>query len=896
MGNDHEKKKRAAVTTEKSLPPWHTQSVEECATLLKTPLQSGLADSEVKTRHQNYGPNRLSETQRKSPLSIFLNQFKDFMILLLMGASIISGFIGEIEDTLAILAIVGLNALLGFFQEYRAEKAMETLQRMTQTNAKVIRSGHPEIINSEYLVPGDVVLLEAGDIVPADLRVVVAEQLRAEESPLTGESLPVDKVTDLLSDSDLSLGERKNMLYKATSITYGRGRGVVVATGMQTEIGRIARLLSGSEGHQTPLQKRLHDFGKKIAIVAMIICAMIFSLGIFRGESPLLMFMTALSLAVAAIPEALPAIVTVLLALGARRLIQRNALIRKLPAVETLGSVTFICSDKTGTLTQNRMRVEEFQIGSQQSLSTLAAEKEITPSRSPLFFQALALNNDAHRDKNDLLLGDPTEKALYEFASKNKFTKEWIEKESPRVAEVPFSSDRSMMSTLHRLGSKRLLFTKGAPEKVLARCQFLTEGHQPLTASERLALQGDSHRLAQKGLRVLAVAYKELTHGLNLSESDEDDLIFLGFVGLIDPPREEALQAVAEAHKASIKVVMITGDHPLTAAAIAQNLGIISPTEGAGVVTGAEVKSWSQEDLACRVGEVRVYARMSPEQKIRIVETLQRRGEFVAMTGDGINDAPALRKADIGVSMGKLGTDVAREASHMVLLDDNFATIVCAVREGRRIFDNIRKFVRYALATNAGEVWTLFLAPLLGLPLPFLPIHLLWINLVTDGLPGLALAAEPEEPNIMDRPPRPPRESIFAQGLWQHVAWVGLFMAMVNLSVMTWYLRKGTEHWQSIVFTLTTFTQMGHLLAVRSERNSLFRQGLFSNPYLLGAVLLTLLLQLSTLYIPAFNRIFKTHALSIEELGVCFLMAPALFCAVELEKWLVRRGLIYTRS
>jgi Ca2+-transporting ATPase len=874
---------------------WHVITSDQAIQETNSNTQSGLTENEVVLRQQKFGLNVLEETKKRSPMHMILDQFKDFMILVLMGSAVISGFLGEAEDTIAILAIVILNAILGFIQEFRAERAMAALKALTLTKAKVLRSGSNHIVNADQLVQGDIVFLEAGDLVPADIRLIDVKQIRSDESPLTGESLPVEKIPDPIDGEDLGVGDRRNVLHKGTLITYGRGSGVVVATGMQTEIGKIAGLLHSAGDSQTPLQQRLSLFGKRIAFFVIGLCVLIFFIGLLRGEDPALMFMTALSLAVAAIPEALPAVVTVSLALGARRMVKKNSLIRRLPAVETLGSVTYICSDKTGTLTQNRMQVKDHNYGDKNPQDGLLKE---------LFFRAVALNNDAYRDKKGELIGDPTEKALFELAEQNQFSKTEVEREWPRIKEIPFSSERGLMTTLHKDKTNTIYsFTKGAPERVLALCQNqLTENGNKAIDSQKLTAIAES--MAFKGLRVLALAYKTLDSHQNLENVDENNLIFLGFAGLIDPPREEAKQAIAECQQASIKVVMITGDHPVTASAIAQQLGIIStiPQSGSGntqhplVVTGRELAQWTTEEFKSKVESVRVYARVSPEQKINIVQALQENGEFVSMTGDGVNDAPALKKADIGVAMGKMGTDVAREAASMVLLDDNFATIVHAVREGRRIFDNIRKFIKYALATNAGEVWTLFLAPFVGLPVPFLPIHILWINLVTDGLPGLALAMEKEEIGIMKRPPRPPKESIFAHGLWQHVLWVGLMMAFVNLSVVAWYYHNSNGHWQTMVFTIMTFTQMGHIMAIRSEKHSLFTQGLFSNIYLLGTVVFTIILQLATIYVPFLNSIFKTKPRSLVELLVCFLVGPILFLLVEIEKYLVRKEIIYKKS
>ena len=884
---------------------WHCLSVEDVEKELKSNTLHGISHEEAKKRLLTLGGNFLEKTKKRSTTKMLLDQFSDFMVLVLIMSAVIAGFLGEPEDTIAIIIIVLLNSILGFIQEYRAEKAMEALKALSTTQVKVLRSQNSELISSRDVVPGDIVLIEAGNIVPADLRLFTAIQFKIEEAALTGESLPVEKNTNVNHKIDLPLGDRHNMAYKGTLATYGRGAGIVVATGMNTELGRIAALLSSEKDTKTPLQKRLTLFGKKLAFGVIILCAIIFFIGILRGEKPLLMFMTALSLAVAAIPEALPTVVTVLLAFGAKRLIKQNTLIRRLPAVETLGSVTYICTDKTGTLTQNRMEVDAYVINKNLIRSHLIASFHDKKAKD-IILKAMALNNDASLSVNGELQGDPTETALYRAAQSCGFIKTEIESYFPRIGEIPFSSERGMMTTIHRQDTENVLvFIKGAPERVLPFCvhELINGELTPLDTSAALLL---AENMAKEGLRVLAIAHRRLDSipSEMTSEKIETDLIFTGFVGLIDPPRPEAKEAIHLCQTASIKVVMITGDHPQTALAMAKKLGIINPIINGSdgikgchrpVLTGEELSKISLEDFESCVKDIRVYARVSPEQKIKIVKTLQNRGEFVAMTGDGVNDAPALKRANIGVAMGKNGTDVAREAAHMVLLDDNFATIVVAVREGRRIYDNIRKFIKYSLTSNAGEIWTLVLAPFLGLPVPFLPIHILWINLVTDGLPGLALAAEPEEMGVMNRPPRDPKESIFAHGLWQHAVWVGLLMGILNLSVMAWAYHSGNAHWQSMVFTILTLSQMGHVLAVRSEKESLFKQGILSNLPLLLAVSVTFILQMLVLYVPVFNSIFKTAPLPLSELLICFGSSPIIFIAVEIEKLLVRKGHIYSK-
>ncbi|MDO9116546.1 MAG: calcium-translocating P-type ATPase, PMCA-type [Nitrospira sp.] len=866
---------------------WHVLTAPDIAQQLTVDPQTGLSADEVARRLSTYGLNAIQEHRARSPWRMLLDQFTDFMILVLIAAAIISGMIGEPPDAIAIMVIVLLNGVIGFIQEYRAERAVAALKLLAAPNAKVLREGKPATIPASQLVPGDVVVLEAGDGVPADVRLVETVQLKVEEAALTGESVPVEKQARPLTEVELPLGDRLNMAYKGTLVTYGRGTGLVVGTGMHTELGKIATLLREEEEVKTPLQKRLAQFGQRLALAALAICAIVFLVGVLRGESMILMFLTAISLAVAAIPEALPAVVTVSLAFGARKMVKKQALIRRLPAVETLGSVTYICSDKTGTLTLNKMQVEQVIVGGQAAERVPSVGEQGEAGR--LFGQALALSNDAMRQDQDRVLGDPTEVALYVAAREAGYDKEGLQINAPRLAELPFDSDRKCMTTFHREGEGLIAFTKGAPEQVVAQCEQILVESGP-TPVKRETILEEAERMAANGLRVLAVAFRRwpALPGELAPHQAERDLIFLGLVGLLDPPRPEAQEAVKLCQSAGITPVMITGDHPATARAIAVRLGII--TNDDVVMTGQELAPLSIEVFEEHVERIRVYARAAPEQKIKIVKALQDKGEFVAMTGDGVNDAPALRRADIGIAMGLTGTDVAREASHMILLDDNFATIVSAVREGRRIFDNIRRFIKYTMTSNAGEIWTIFLAPFLGLPIPLLPIHILWINLVTDGLPGLALAAEPEERGIMQRPPRPPKESIFARGMWQDILWVGLLMGGVSLITQAWAYHTGHAHWQTMVFTVLTLSQMGNVLAIRSERESFFTLGPLTNRPLLGAVLLTFALQLGTIYIPALNPIFKTEPLDRDELLVCLALSSVVFIGVEIQKWLMRHG------
>jgi Ca2+-transporting ATPase len=867
---------------------WHTLSPADIATRLGVDPESGLCATDAAQRAAAHGPNEIPETRRRGVWRMLLEQFTDFMILVLIAAALISGLIGDPEDTLAIVVIVLLNGFVGFVQEYRAERAVAALKLLAAASTTVLRDGRAVTVPATQLVPGDVVQLEAGNGVPADLRLVDAVQLKVDESALTGESVPAEKCSAALKDPGISLADRANMAYKGTVATYGRARGVVVATGARTELGKIATLLQAGEGQKTPLQKRLAQFGQRLAVAALAICALVFLIGVVRGEAVGLMFLTAISLAVAAIPEALPAVVTVSLALGARLMVQKRALIRRLPAVETLGSVTYICSDKTGTLTENRMHVETCYADGHLEHAPLRREGEPWS----LLCRALALSNDATAGDDGTTKGDPTEVALYRAAAQAGFDKATEEKRAPRVAELPFDSERKRMTTFHRTPEGIVSFTKGAPEALVEHCASVLTGHG-VVAVEPSDILRQAERMAAAGLRVLAVSFRRWSDLPTILEPQgvERDLTLLGLVGLIDPPRQEAADAVALCRSAGITPVMITGDHPATARSIAVRLGIV--TDDAPVLTGQELDRLTVGEFERCVEDVRVYARVAPEQKIKIVKALQHKGEFVAMTGDGVNDAPALQRADIGVAMGVAGTDVAREAADMILLDDNFATIVAAVREGRRIFDNIRKFVKYSVTCNSAEIWTLFLAPFLGLPIPLLPIHILWINLVTDGLPGLALAVEPEEHGLMQRPPRPPQESLFAHGLWQHMIWVGLLMAGTALLTQAWAYHTGFAHWQTMVFTVLALSQLGHVLAIRSERQSLFQQGLGSNPPLFWTVLATTLLQLATVYVPLLNPVFKTEPLSCGELAFSLLASAVVFVAVEIEKAMVRRGWLY---
>lgn len=831
---------------------------------------NGLSQLEAANRLAKYGLNELVTKKNKPAWVYFFDQFKDFMILILMVAAILSGIMGDMVDAVVILIIVVLNALLGFSQEYKAEKSMLALKKMSVTTARANRDGNPAIIPSEELVPGDIVFLEAGNIVPADIRLIEVHGLSIDESSLTGESNAIHKKIETITDKDISLGDQLNMVFKGTLVTAGRATGLVVVTAMSTELGKIAGLLQ-EEKATTPLQRRMDHFGKKLSYIILLICLILFISGLVRGEDPFTLLLLSISLAVAAIPEALPALITIALAKGAARLAKRKSLIRKLPAVETLGSVSFICSDKTGTLTQNKMEVvENFE------------NTVLSPSFSntPLLLSVL-LNQDIQFNQSGDALGESTELALVNYCISKLGIAEFQElyMQYPRIGEIPFDSDRKCMTTIHPFGDQFLVITKGASETIQTCLLDATAKHQLLTMSDKWASQG---------IRVIAYGFKLLDElpPQFTSKSIEYDLVWLGQIGLMDPPRVNVKRVIEECKEAGIKPVMITGDHPATAKSIAIQVGIMGVQDR--VMLGTQLEQLTDEELNQQVVDIAVYARVSPNQKLRIIKALQSKGHFVAMTGDGVNDAPSLKAANIGVAMGITGTDVSKEAADLILLDDSFGTIVNAIKEGRRIVDNIRKFIKYIMTCNGAEIWTIFLAPILGMPIPLLPIHILWINLVTDGLPALALANEKGEMDIMKRPPRKSDESFFADGVGYHIVWVGLLMAGVTLATQAYALYNEFAHWQTMVFTVLSFAQLGHVLAVRSDRTFLYQQGLFSNSLLFLSVLFTFCLQLGVIYIPLLNKIFKTQPLSIQELGFCIIMALIVFHAVELEKLIKR--------
>lgn len=845
---------------------WWVPQINEVIQKLESSEQ-GLSDDVARQRLEKNGPNELEQKKRKPAWKIFLGQFTDFMILVLFAAAIVSGIAGDVTDTIIIVVIIILNGIVGFIQENKAEKAMEALRNISAPQAHLIRNGKPVTVPAREIVIGDIVALEAGNIVPADVRLIEAHSLRINESALTGESVPAEKKIDPIEQRDIPPGDRLNMAYKSTLVANGRAKAVVVATGMETEIGSIAKMLDQPEG-ETPLQKRMGQFGRKLSVLVIIICVVFFGVGYLMKNDPLEMLLTAISLAVAAIPEALPALITVALAAGAKRLVKNHALIRKLSAVETLGSVTYICSDKTGTLTQNKMKVVKAEPdGNEKFHNDLDA-----------LSVCMALNHDIKFGDDKQMKGDPTEIAIVEFVIE-KHTKEkydQLNSELTRLKELPFDSDRKRMTTAHQFNDKVLIVCKGAVE---AMADILSDKAKADEAGKKAT------EMSKEGLRVIAFGHKildALPEPFDI-DSVEKDLTFTGLTGMIDPPREEVKAAIDECKTAGIKTVMITGDHPETASAIARELGILEGDDIA--VAGKDLEAMSDSEFEQKVEHISVYARVTPEQKLKIVKALQKKEHFVSMTGDGVNDSPSLKAADIGVAMGITGTDVTKEASDMVLLDDNFTTIVGAVKEGRHIYDNIRKFVKYIMTCNGAEIFLMFFAPIIGLPIPLLPIHILWINLVTDGLPGLALSSEDPEPDIMNRPPRKSNESLFSGGTGVHIIWVGLLMAVVTLAAEGWSVYvKDLPHWQTMVFTVISLSQLGHVMAIRSDRQSLFKLGIFSNRPLTGAIALTLALQMAVIYLPFANEIFKTQPLSLAELGICIALSMIVLIAVEIEK------------
>ncbi|MNF44333.1 Calcium-transporting ATPase 1 [compost metagenome] len=861
---------------------WHLLPLSEITQLLNT-APSGIDNITAAERLCEHGKNQIEDKKQKTIVQMLLSQLSDFMILILITAAIFSGIIGDLTDTIIILTIIIINATVGFIQEYRAEKTMEALKNMTENHARILREGKMIDLPVSDIVIGDVVVLEAGNVIPADIRFFETHQIKVDESALTGESNNVEKNPDELPEGNYFLGDQTNMGYKGTYVTNGRALAYVVATGMHTELGHIAKMIQTDEV-TTPLQKRLAAFGKRLSIGLLIICAIISFVGWLREESVLTILITSISIAVAAIPEALPALVTIALVLGAKKLAKSNALIRKLPAVETLGSVTYICSDKTGTLTLNKMTVEVVY-------ETANTKYDAVFGKSNTLLNAMALNNDVSKEKNGDWLGDSTEVALVQYAFKENLNRVDLESKFPRIAELPFNSKRKCMTTLHQFENQDgertgeiIVITKGAVDALLSK---LNDDQKSLIPE----FERNANEMAEKGHRILGYAMKtisSLPKNLNADEI-ETELTFIGFAGMIDPPREEARKAVSECKEAGIIPVMITGDHKLTAKAIAEKLGIISSDDDL-VLTGPELSALTQIEFAQIVEKVRVYARASPKQKLKIIKALQSKKHFVAMTGDGVNDAPALKNADIGIAMGINGTEVSKEASHMILLDDNFATIVVAVKHGRKIFDNILKFIKYIMTGNSAEIWAIFLAPIFGLPIPLLAIHILWINLVTDGLPGLALASEPAEANIMKRSPRNPMQNIISGSMAIHILWVGFIMGVITIGMQAWAIQNQNTNWQTIAFTVLCFSQLGHVMCIRSERDSIFKVGFFSNKPMLAALLITFSLQFIIIYVPFFNDIFKTQPLSFYELGLTLVVSSIVFWYGEIEKWIINNN------
>ena len=914
---------------------WHTIEDQKTIELLESDLVRGLSTEEAFQRQRYFGTNELKETGKRSTLSILWDQFTNIMLIMLIAVAIVSAVLdlrqGSFpKDAIAIFAIVILNGLLGYLQESRAEQALAALKKLSAPDVRVVRDGVTQDIAAKELVPGDMMLLEAGVQIAADARLLETQNLQIAESTLTGEATAVDKNATAILAEDASLGDRTNLAFKGTEVVRGRGKAIVTKTGMDTEIGLIAAMIQGVESEPTPLQQRMTQLGNVLVSGSMALVALVVIGGVIRSGWQFFdeLLEISLSMAVAVVPEGLPAVVTVTLAIGTQKMIRRQALIRKLPAVETLGSVTTICSDKTGTLTQNKMVVQKVYTASHhfsvtgegyepegafycQNNDRIEAETEVRK-----LLKASVLCNDALLQKHHnilekrtdwSILGDPTEGALLALAGKGFISKSEMDRMMPRVDEFPFDSDRKRMSVIVTNPSTdadlfpQIVYTKGSTESVLERCDriLVNETVEVINDKRREEILEINDHLAANGLRVLGFAYKLLAEiPEELTEEEiERELVWLGLVGMIDAPRMEVEEAVQRCRQAGIRPIMITGDHPLTAIAIAHQLGIATPQDYS--LTGQELETMSDAELERAVEKVSVYARVSPEHKLRIVKALQKRGDFVAMTGDGVNDAPALKQADIGIAMGITGTDVSKEASDMILVDDNFATIVAATEEGRVVYDNIRRFIKYILGSNIGEVLTIAAAPLLGLGgVPLVPLQILWMNLVTDGLPALALALEPAEPNVMRRPPYSPKESIFARGMGWYMVRIGIVFAIISISLMVWSynfdIRDGNpDRWKTMVFTTLCLAQMGHAIAIRSDLKLTIETNPFSNPYVLGAVVLTTVLQLMLIYVAPLRNFFGTHLLSSTELAICVGFSLLMFVWIELEKlfqrWFVKR-------
>ncbi len=893
---------------------WFNKKVDNVEKELNTSIQNGLSTDEVKKRQEKYGDNALKAKKKKSLFQKFLAQFKDFSIIILIIAAIVSGIVGisngeGITDTIIILIVVIANAIIGVTQEAKAEKSLEALQKLTDHASKVVRDGQITVIPAKELVPGDVVLLDTGDFIPADLRVVDAVNLKSQESSLTGESVPVEKNTDVIEDAEVGVGDRVNMLFSSSLVTYGRGKGIVVATGMETEVGKIAGMLDNTEEQITPLQEKLNKLGKTLGIAALVICAFIFAIGLIQGKEPIQMFMTAVSLAVAAIPEGLVAVSTIVLAIGVQKMVKKNAIVKRLPAVETLGSATVICSDKTGTLTQNKMTVEKIFINS--NTNDVENYKGNINSDLTQLIYANMLCNDTKISNDGNLTGDPTETALVDMAFKLDFDPSVYDR-MPRLEEIPFDSDRKLMTTVNEVNGKYIVYTKGGVDELLNICTGYVLNGEIKTDLENYSkiIRKNNEEMAKEALRVLACAYKEIDHKPTKEDMEniENNLIFVGMVGMIDPPREEAKKAVEKCKTAGIKTVMITGDHKITATAIAKKLGILENEDEA--ITGADLEKMTDEELEKNVRHYSVYARVSPEHKVRIVKAWQKNGEIVAMTGDGVNDSPALKTANIGCAMGIVGTDVAKEAADVILTDDNFATIVSAVEEGRRIYDNILKVIQFLLSSNVGEVVVLFLATLCT-PLfaswfgitdithleILLPIHILWINLVTDSLPALALAFDPANQDIMKRKPAKPGKGVFTKGMTWRVVYQGVMIGLLTLGAFMLGLATTTEPinglsldeskievGQTMAFVTLAMSELVHVFNVRNSKKSIFKTKVFNNSKLIWAILASAALMISILLIPALRNIFSIPILPSQNVIELIVLIFAPLVIVEIFK------------
>ena len=901
---------------------WFSKSVDEVKKELLTDLEKGLTDEQISKQREKFGKNELKAQKKKSLFVKFLEQFKDFMIIVLIIAAIISGVVGYMQgegitDSIIILIVVIVNAIIGVAQEAKAEKSLEALQKLSSHSAKVMRNGILTVVPSKELVPGDIVILDTGDFVPADLRIIEAANLKSQESSLTGESVPVEKYSEVIKDEKVGIGDRVNMLFSSSLITYGRGKGIVVETGMNTEVGKIAGIINDTEKAETPLQIKLNKLGKTLGLVALAICAFIFIIGLIYGKEPLDMFMTAVSLAVAAIPEGLAAVSTIVLAIGVQRMVKKHAIVKKLPAVETLGSATVICSDKTGTLTQNKMTVKKIFYDNKLVDIDKIEQNEIKDDLEKLVYVSM-LCNDTKVGRDNELTGDPTETALVDMGFVLDFKPELFEM-LPRVGEIPFDSNRKLMTTIHKYEDKYLVYTKGGVDELLKRCNkyILNNEIKNDLNNFKNSIQNINEKMAKEALRVLAMGYKELDHMPSDEEMKniESDLIYVGMVGMIDPPREEAKVAVEKCKTAGIKTVMITGDHKITATAIAKSLGILENESEA--ITGAELEEMSDEDLAKNIRKYSVYARVSPEHKVRIVRAWQKNGEIVAMTGDGVNDAPALKKADIGCAMGMVGTDVAKEAADVILTDDNFATVVSAVEEGRRIYDNILKAIQFLLSSNVGEIIVLFVAilitPLLskafGIDIkliePLLPIHILWVILVTDSLPALALAVDPAEKDVMTRKPLKPGKGIFTKGMTWRIVYQGIMIGLLTLaafgiglatpesSLPEVYNNEGVrlsneevkvEIGQTMAFTVLALSELVHVFNIRNNKKSIFKTGIFNNSKLILAIAVSAALMFVILLIPSLRQIFSIPVLPLGNIIETILLVLAPLAIVELFK------------